>query len=203
MSSHRLIHTGVTSLTSSHVSLPLSPQAPSARSRGTSFRLDCQKGTLTAPRAPRVARRDAREEATTHVAHHVARWGGGGWHWGGACSVSSPAYRQARQRARAEVRASGSIKRAPCALSKQVIAWLSPPRSRTVLTVEVAEHRANHKATQLIGLIHAKCITRLHRYRPARAGYCEKRGWRGPCDRNNLIKKPFQNRASRQNHLRV
>ena len=63
---------------------------------------------------------------------------------------------QARQRARADARASGSIKRAPCALSKQVIAWLFP-RSRTVLTVEVAEHRANHKATQLICLIHAEC----------------------------------------------
>jgi hypothetical protein len=127
---------------------------PTARTSGTSFRLDCQKGPLT---APRVARRDAREEAATHVAHHVARCGGwmalGGGRQLQLALLPASAAPHARQRARTDARASGSIKRAPCALSKQVIAWLFPPRSRTVLTVEVAEHRANHKATQLIGLI--------------------------------------------------
>ena len=148
--------TEVTSLTSSHVSLP-QPAGPPCQVEGNQLPARLPEGTPN--RTKGCAKRRSRGGSNSRRSSRCKVWGvdgiGGGRQRQLALLPSSAAP-HARQRARTEARASGSIKRAPCALSKQVIAWLFP-RSRTVLTVEVAEHRANHKATQLICLIHAEC----------------------------------------------
>ena len=116
--------TGVTSLTSSHVSLP-HPAGPTARTSGTSSRLVCQKEPLTVPKG-RTKRR-ARGGSNSRRASRCNVCGGVGSSKRGAASAAL----QARQRAasaRADSareesprRANGGIKRAPCALSQQVI----------------------------------------------------------------------------------
>ena len=152
--------TGVTSL--SRVQ-PLSLSLP-ARLSGTGFRRACQKEPLSSPRA---ARRDVHEEAATHVPHRAASCR---CVWLAACEArramlvgqlaltSASATPQAQYRAasaRTAAReeptryADGSVKRAPCALSKPSHSLAVP--ARTVLTVEVAgQHQGD---SRFIGLV--------------------------------------------------